>query len=132
MFNTTLVFTTLLLPLALGQKFMPDTLTGWAVLAGCAVAAQFLGQGLIAYALAHLPTTFGSVGLYLQSIGAAVCAWLILGEHLSPLQIVGGCVVLGAVALARSARNRSQPVPGITHPRRVSIQSSTDPQSESR
>jgi drug/metabolite transporter (DMT)-like permease len=114
MFNTTLVFTVLLLPLALGQKFLPDSVHGWLVLAGCALCAQVIGQSLIAYAFAHLPATFGSVGLYVQVVAAAVYAWLLLDERLSPVQLVGGVVVLAAIALARSFQ-----------PARASGQSST-------
>jgi drug/metabolite transporter (DMT)-like permease len=108
MFNSTLVFTVLLLPLALSQKFIPDTLSGWATVAGCAVAAQVLGQGLIAYALAHLRPTFSSLGLLVQTLGAAAAARLVLGERLSAIQIAGGVVIVGAIAMARSAR---QPAP---------------------
>jgi drug/metabolite transporter (DMT)-like permease len=114
MFNTTVVFTILLLPLALMQKLLPDTLEGWLVLLGCALTAQFLGQSLIAYALAHLPATFSSVGLYVQSIGAAVCAWAVLGEQLTPIQIAGGCIILAGIALAGSVRKR-EPVAISTH-----------------
>ena len=121
MFRSTLVFTLVMLPLALTQKFVPDTLEGWVKLAGLAVTAQFLGQGLIAYALAHLPATFSSVGLYVQSLAAAVYAWLLLGERLTPAQIVGGAIVLGAIALAHSA--------DVT---RASSQSTTERQSVSR
>ncbi len=103
MFNSTLVFTTFVLPLALTQKMVPDTLSGWATVAGCALAAQVFGQGLIAYALAHLRPTFGSLGLLLQTLGAATAAWLVLGERLTPIQVVGGLVIVGAIALARSA-----------------------------
>ena len=128
LFRTTIVFTVLLLPLALTQKFLPDTLAGWAILAGCAVAAQFLGQGLIAYALAHLPATFGSVGLYVTSIAAAVCARIVLDERLTPVQIVGGCVVLAAIALARTAR--ASPEPAAAHAPRAAVQPSTARESE--
>ena len=121
MLNTTLVFTLLLLPLALAQKFLPVTLHGWLLLLGCALAAQVVGQSLIAYALAHLPATFGAVGLYVQVIAAAVYAWLLLGERLAPLQILGAVIVLGAIALARTAQAP-----------RASSQSSTPLQSESR
>jgi drug/metabolite transporter (DMT)-like permease len=100
----TLVFTALLLPIALTQRFLPHTLTGWAYLVGLALIAQFFGQGLIAYALAQLPATFGSVGLYVQPIAAALYAWLLLGETLSPIQIGGAAVVLAAIALARPAQ----------------------------
>jgi drug/metabolite transporter (DMT)-like permease len=104
MFLSTLVFTVLVLPLALMQKFVPDDGHGWLLLLGCALTAQVLGQGLIAYALAHLPATFSAVGLYVQVVAATCYAWLILGEHLRPLQMVGGLIVLGAVALARTSR----------------------------
>ncbi len=135
MFNSTLVFTLLLLPLALTQKFLPDTPRGWLLLAGCALSAQVLGQGLVAYALAHLPATFSSVGLYLQSIAATIYAWLLLKERLTPWQIAGGFIVLGAIALARSARraalpdSQSVPAPQV---QRASIQSSAPRHSESR
>jgi drug/metabolite transporter (DMT)-like permease len=110
MFNSTLVFTACLLPLASTQKFVPDTLAGWAAVAGCAMAAQVLGQGLIAYALAHLRPTFGSLGLLLQTLGAATSAWIVLGERLTPIQVIGALVIVGAIALARSARQAPKPV----------------------
>jgi len=108
MFASTLVYSLLLLPvcLLLGERFLPVSGRGWLVLLGLALSAQALGQGLIAYALAHLRATFGSLGLYLQVIGAAVYAWLLLGERLSPLQLVGGVVVLAGIALARATRPR--------------------------
>lgn len=121
MFNTTLVFTVLLLPLALGQKFLPDSLHGWLLLGGCALSAQVIGQSLIAYALAHLPATFGAVGLYVQVIAAAIYARLLLDERLAPVQIIGGLVVLMAIALARGSQVS-----------RASSQSSTPRHSESR
>jgi drug/metabolite transporter (DMT)-like permease len=103
MFSTTVIFTVLLLPIALTQQFLPHTAHGWLLLIGCALLAQALGQSLIAYALAHLPATFSSVALYVQVVASAVYAWLLLGERLGPLQIAGGAIVLGAIALARVA-----------------------------
>jgi len=106
MFASSLIFSALLLPVpfALGEKFLPDTGRGWLLLAGLALSAQALGQSLIAYALAHLRPTFGSVGLYLQVIAAAVYARVLLGEQLLRLQLAGGVIVLMAIALARAAR----------------------------
>lgn len=133
MFASTLVFTVLLLPLALLQKFLPVTGHGWWVLIGCALSAQVLGQSLIAYALAHLPATFSAVGLYVQVVAAAFYAWLLLDERLAPVQIAGGVVVLVAIALARAAR---APAPSAAapplHAQRASIQSSAPRHSESR
>ena len=72
------------------------------------LAAQVIGQSMIAYAFAHLPATFGSLGLYLQPVIAALYARFLLGEALQLVQIAGGLIVLLAIALARHA---SQPRP---------------------
>ena len=121
MFASTLIFSLLLLPLPLlmGEQFLPHSPRGWLVLAALALSAQALGQSLIAYALAHLPATFGSVGLYLQVIAATVYAWLLLGEHLRPVQLLGGIVVLVGIAFARAARGarpRPNPAPAAAAP----------------
>jgi len=129
MLTSTVVFTVILLPLALTQKFLPATSHGWWLLLGCAISAQVLGQSLIAYALAHLPATFSAVGLYAQVIAAAAYAWFLLGERLAPVQILGGVVVLVAIAFARAARRG--PAPAV-QAARASIQSSAARQSESR
>jgi drug/metabolite transporter (DMT)-like permease len=134
MFVSTLVFTVILLPLALTQKFLPSSAHGWWLLIGCALSAQVLGQSLIAYALAHLPATFGAIGLYVQVVAAAVYAWLLLGERLTPVQIAGGVVVLVAIALARRTRSPPAAAGGesASQPQRASIQSSAARHSESR
>jgi drug/metabolite transporter (DMT)-like permease len=132
MFASTLVFTLLLLPLALLQRFLPLTAHGWWLLIGCALSAQVLGQSLIAYALAHLPATFGAVGLYVQVIAAAVYAWLLLAERLAPLQVAGGVVVLAAIALARRLGRAAPAGTAVPQAQRASTQSSAARHSESR
>jgi drug/metabolite transporter (DMT)-like permease len=120
MFASTLVFTLLLLPLALLQTFLPQSAQGWWVLIGCAVIGQALGQSLIAYAFAHLPATFGAVALYAQVVAAAVYAWLLLHERLAPVQIAGGVVVLVAIALAGRVRSPGAGIPaGSERPERL-------------
>lgn len=100
---TSSVTACLLLPAALasGETMLPTTLWGWGVLAGLALVSHALGQGLIAYALAHLPAAFSSVSLLLQPVMAAGFAWILLSEPLVPLQIAGGLVVLAGIYLAR-------------------------------
>jgi drug/metabolite transporter (DMT)-like permease len=100
---TTTLTTAILLPVALasGEALLPPTATGWLKLLGLAWISHAAGQGLIAYALAHLPAGFSSVGLLLQPVIAALFAWTLLGEPLSALQVAGGLVVLAGIALAR-------------------------------
>jgi len=92
-----------LLPVALasGEPMLPSSAFGWWMLVGLALISHAAGQGLIAYALAHLPAAFSSVSLLFQPVMAALFAWLLLSEGLVPLQIAGGIVVLFGIYLAR-------------------------------
>lgn len=92
-----------LVPITLlsGESFVAATPGGWLVLVGLALISQVSGQGMIAYALAHLSTAFGSVALLLQPVLAAVFAWVLFREGLSPFQLGGGVVVLTGVYFAR-------------------------------
>jgi drug/metabolite transporter (DMT)-like permease len=94
-----------LLPVALasGEDLLPLTAYGWAVLLGLALVSHVTGQGTIAFALAHLPASFSSVALLIQPLMAAVFAWVLLGERLSPTQAFGGLVILAGIVLARRA-----------------------------
>jgi drug/metabolite transporter (DMT)-like permease len=100
---TSTITAVLLLPVALasGEQILPGTAFGWWILIGLALVSHAAGQGLIAYALAHLPAAFSSVSLLFQPVMAALFAWALLGEGLVPLQIAGGVVVLIGIYLAR-------------------------------
>jgi drug/metabolite transporter (DMT)-like permease len=100
---TSTITAILLLPVALatGEQFFPASPGGWLILLGLALVSHAAGQGLIAYALAHLPAAFSSVGLLLQPVVAALFAWLLLAEPLAALQVAGGLVVLAGIYLAR-------------------------------
>ena len=93
----------LLAPYALASSgaFFPQSGTGWLILAGLAVAVQVVGQSLVAYGFAALPAQLSSVSLLLQPVFAALYAWTLLGEAMTPLQIAGGLVVLLGIYLAK-------------------------------
>jgi drug/metabolite transporter (DMT)-like permease len=84
-----------------GETLLAETARGWIILVGLAWVAQVLGQSLIAYAFAHLPASFSSVGLLLQPVTAALLAWALLNEPLQPMQALGGIVVLFGIVMAR-------------------------------
>ena len=94
-----------LLPIALlsGEQLLPATAMGWLKLFGLALISQAAGQSLIAYAMAHLPATFSSVGLLLQPVMAALFAWTLLGESLGWIEIAGGILVLIGIGIAHRA-----------------------------
>ncbi len=92
-----------LLPFALSTSvhFLPQSAAGWLVLVGLALVAHVLGQSLIAYGFSHLPAALSSASLLLQPVFAAAYAWVLLGERIAPLQMVGGVIVLLGIYLAR-------------------------------
>ena len=100
---STTITAIVLLPIALlaPQPFWPSGVAGWWVLAGLALITQILGQGLIAYAFAHLPASLSSVSLLIQPVMAALFAWLIFGEAIGAAQYLGGAIVLAGIWLAR-------------------------------
>lgn len=102
----------ILLPVALvsGERFLPLTPHGWLLLAGLALISHVIGQSLIAYALAHLPSTFASVALLAQAVMAAALAWILLGETLTVLAIVGGALVLTGIRITHGAERTARPI----------------------
>ncbi len=93
----------IMLPVALasGDDLLPVTLAGWGFLIALAAGPQVFGQGLIAWALAHLPVAFASVSLLVQPVTAALVAWALFGEQIGVQQAVGGVIVLAGIMLAR-------------------------------
>jgi drug/metabolite transporter (DMT)-like permease len=55
-------------------------------------------------AVRHLPAARAAVIATLEPVLGAVLAWAILGEALSPVQIVGGLVVVGAIVWVQTQR----------------------------
>ena len=102
---TSILAPLMLLPVAVasGETLLPATLHGWLLMAGLALISQVLGQALIAYALAHLPAAFGALTLLLTPAVAALLAWALLGEAITPWQLVGGAVIILGILLGRRA-----------------------------
>ncbi len=92
-----------LLPFALVAPgdFWPAQHAGWLPLLALALVAQIGGQTVIAYALAHLPASLSSVSLLIQPLTAAIAAWLIFGEAIGALQMLGAALLLWGIYLAK-------------------------------
>ena len=94
-----------LLPVALlsPHPMWPASAAGWLPLLGLALVSQVLGQGLIAYAFAHLTASLSSVSLLIQPVVAALAAWAVFGEAVGMAQLAGGAIVLAGIWIARRA-----------------------------
>jgi len=85
-----------------GQAALPSHLSSWTALVGVAVLSTVVAVSTFFAAVALLGPADTAVLSTFEPVVSVVVAALVLGEALTPLQLVGGAVVLGAVvALAR-------------------------------
>lgn len=90
---------------ALGEDLTPETAGGWAALAGLGVM-HVVGQGGVAWALGRLPASVTAVTILVQPVVAAILGWVLFAEALTPIQALGGALVLGAVVLAQRSTQK--------------------------
>lgn len=102
-FELTVVTAAILFVVAalLEGAFWPSTLTGWLALAGMAWISHAGGQGLLSVALGRLPAVFSSLVIFLETVAAAIFAWIVLGEALTLVQAAGGLAILAGIWIAR-------------------------------
>jgi drug/metabolite transporter (DMT)-like permease len=105
MFTTTLVSAIAMLPFAwaLSPTMVSGSLNGWLILVALAVVSHAGGQGMMTFALAHLPTSFSSMMGLMQTAVAAVVAWLILSEPLTLMMLLSGAAILAGIWICRKA-----------------------------
>ena len=86
------------------DRILPVSLGGAAALAALALISHSGGQGLLTYALGHLPAAFSSLVIFIEAVAAAIFAWVILSEAVGPLQAIGGALILAGILAARPRR----------------------------
>ena len=92
------------LPGALPGRAPLWLMVAWIILLGSVV--PFL---LVLLAVRRLgPARVGLIGM-LEPVGAGIIAWVLLGEFLTTVQIVGAVIVLVGIVLAETARQAAQP-----------------------
>ena len=85
----------------LEPAILPHSLQGWLAVAALGMLTHAAGQGLLSVALGTLPTVFSSLVIFLEAIIAALFAWLVLGERLSLIQVLGGFAIMLGIWVAR-------------------------------
>ena len=105
MFYMSFVAAVGLLPFAwaMSPTLLSGSLEGWLILLGLAFVSHAGGQGLMTFALAHLPTSFSSMTGLLQTAVAAVVAWLLFAEPLTPMMLASGAAILAGIWTCRRA-----------------------------
>jgi len=90
-----------LVALMLEPHLLPRSLGGAAALLALALISQVAGQGLLTVALGTLPATFSALVIFLEALAAAGFGWLLLGEALGLVQLLGGVLILVGIYTAR-------------------------------
>jgi drug/metabolite transporter (DMT)-like permease len=105
MFYMSLVAALGLLPFAFAMSptLLSGSLEGWLILLGLAVISHTGGQGLMTFALAHLPTSFSSMTGLMQTAVAAIAAWVLFAEPLTPMMLASGAAILAGIWICRRA-----------------------------
>jgi len=86
---------------ATGALAVPHPTSGWAMVAYLALVTTLLAQWLYLTGLRQVEASRASLIANVEPVVAAVLGYLVLGEGLEPLQLIGGALVLSAVAIAR-------------------------------
>jgi len=87
--------------LVIEGNILPHGALGWGVLVALAVISHAGGQGMLSVALGRLPATFSSLVIFLEAVAAAGFAWVLQNEPVSPLQALGGAIILFGIWVAR-------------------------------
>jgi len=98
-----------LLPVALldGGAFWPQN---WTPLLLLALSSQVAGQGLIIYALPHLPPLASGVGLLIQPLFSGLLGFLWFAEILTMIDVAGMAMIFVAILLVRRPSTATPPV----------------------
>jgi drug/metabolite transporter (DMT)-like permease len=84
-----------------GEVLLPHTPLGWMIVILLGAVSHAMGQGLTSVAIGRVSVGLLALVILAQPPFSALLAWLVLGETMSLLQLIGGAVILTAVLLAR-------------------------------
>ena len=96
-------FTLLIIVIFSNETFFPHSINGWLIILCLAFISQFVGIGLITWALGKVKTGLASLTLMSEPITASFLAWLLLGEYLTAIQLAGGIIILFGIIYAQSS-----------------------------
>jgi drug/metabolite transporter (DMT)-like permease len=80
--------------------------TTWALLVGIALLPQVVGHTSFNWALKYFSATAVSIFSLGEPVGATLLAWLLLGEKVGIVQLLGGFIILLGVFIALKAEAR--------------------------
>ena len=111
------VLTTVAAPWSIPWEMLPAEVTfaggqapAWLITAWIVTVSTVIAYLTSVLAVRRLSAPVAAAVAYPEAVAAAVFAWLILGEHLTPVQIAGGMIVLVGAFVAQRAVSAREPV----------------------
>jgi drug/metabolite transporter (DMT)-like permease len=90
---------------------LPGSAPLWLMVLWIIVLGSVVPFLLVLLAVGRLgPARVGLIGM-LEPVGAGIIAWVLLGESLNAVQVVGSLIVLVGIVLAETARQGARPSP---------------------
>ncbi|MBN2146932.1 MAG: DMT family transporter [Anaerolineales bacterium] len=86
--------------------WLGDALVGWGALFALAAGPTLLGFGLYNVSLTYLPSSVANLVVTSEPVFTALIAYVLLGERLTAIQMVGGLLILGGVVILRISEGR--------------------------
>jgi drug/metabolite transporter (DMT)-like permease len=99
----------------------------WGWILHIAVMGTVLPFGLYFVGINHIRSTRAVITANLEPISAGLMAFLVLGEAMEALQILGGAMVIGAIVLLQLQRERDSLAPALIragHASRIPLEDS--------
>jgi drug/metabolite transporter, DME family len=97
-------------PVAIGHGFSLDQpLAGWVLVIYLGVVPSALAYVMYQRGLRHLPASTASILTLVEPLTAAVLAWALFAEALTPIGIAGGALLLASIMLLARQPPRSRP-----------------------
>lgn len=83
-------------------SWLQATPLAWACVAYLGTVVSLAAFGLYNTAITHMPANRAALAINLVPAVALLTGWIVLGEMLAPVQLVGCAVIIGAVVLAET------------------------------
>lgn len=91
------------------DRFFPVSEQGWLAVLGLALVSQTLGQSMVTFSLNRLSSGIVAIAFLLEPVIAAIIAWILFAETLSPLNEIGFALVILGVYVSLSSPSAVKP-----------------------
>lgn len=88
--------------------WLGNSIVGWGILFLLAAGPTLLGFGMYNTSLSYLPSSVANLIVTLEPPFTAIMAYILLGERMTRIQVLGGVIILTGVLLLRVSEGRQK------------------------